>query len=267
MKDRAIEIVAAAPSPGRRLALLREYLQAEILLALQDRRAFDRIAFVGGTALRFLHGLGRYSENLDFSAIEETQDLTPLWQSVAEDLRDAGYAVLARLSKRRGTVSGIFYRFEGILKETGLSPLASQRLAIRAEADLRPPAGAVLETTLLRRHFLLALRHHDLPSLFAGKCHAVLQRAYTKGRDFYDLAWYLTRGHLRPNLTLLGNALRQTGWMGPPVSEENWRAVLARAVSTRDWRRVEEELSTFLEDPREAASLRKETLLALLAGQ
>jgi len=78
---------------------------------------------------------------------------------------------------------------------------------------LRKAANAVLATTVIRRHVVLQLQHHDRASLLAGKLHAILQRPYLKGRDLYDLAWYLSdREWPAPNLEYLNNALLQTGW-------------------------------------------------------
>ena len=62
---------------------------------------------------------------------------------------------------------------------------------------------------MLNKEFLIGINHFDLPSLFAGKLHAVLCRKYTKGRDFYDLLWYLGK-KIEPNYLLLNNALEQT---------------------------------------------------------
>ena len=262
MKDQAIE-AAARLSGHRKLAALREYLQAEILFSLQNRNAFQKMAFGGGTALRFLHGIGRYSEDLDFSSSAAKFDPADLWKEVARDLADAGYRVSSH-PRGKGAVAGVFYRFEGLLYESGISSHEKEKISVRVEVDLRPPAGAVLQSTLVRRHFMLSLRHYNLPSLFAGKCHALLQRRHTKGRDVYDLAWYLTQPDLQPNLILLDNALRQTGWPGPPPDVNNWREILARAVERLDWKTVKEELSNFLENPAELAGIEKKAILSLL---
>ena len=76
------------------------------------------------------------------------------------------------------------------MHELGLSPRTSEVISVEIEVDTAPPAGAVLATTVVRRHVTLHLQHHDRASLLAGKLHAVLQRPYAKGRDFYDLFWY-----------------------------------------------------------------------------
>jgi hypothetical protein len=85
----------------------------------------------------------------------------------------------------------------------------------------------------------LHLQHHDPASLLAGKLHAVLQRTYPKGRDFYDLLWYLSGpAWPSPNLALLNNALRQTGWSGSELSDEGWRAPVLDRVQNAEWSRI-----------------------------
>ncbi|MFC2079826.1 nucleotidyl transferase AbiEii/AbiGii toxin family protein, partial [Candidatus Bipolaricaulota bacterium] len=188
MKDRALQLVREATSE-RRKNVLREYLQAHILFSLQAGRAFEQLAFVGGTALRFLYGLRRYSEDLDFSLERsEAYDFPRLLGRIESDLTQAGFEVT--MHPHEGTpVHSAFVRFPGLLAECGLSPHPTQKLSIKIEVDTSPPAGATLQTTVINRDFLLALQHHDLPSLMAGKLHAVLSRRYTKGRDIYDLLW------------------------------------------------------------------------------
>ena len=110
-----------------------------------------------------------------------------------------------------------FVRFPGLLHEMGLSGHREEALSVKLEVDTRPPQGAGLETTVVRRHLLLRLQHHDRASLLAGKLHAILQRPWPKGRDFYDLVWYLSDpAWPAPNLVLLNNALAADG-VGQPA--------------------------------------------------
>jgi nucleotidyltransferase AbiEii toxin of type IV toxin-antitoxin system len=136
---------------------------------------------------------------------------------------------------------------------------------VKLEVDTNPPAGAVLATTLVRRHVTLNLQHHDPASLLAGKLHAVLQRPYPKGRDFYDLLWYLSDPQWpAPNLVLLNNALRQTGWTGAEVTNESWRALVLGRIEGVDWGRIIGDVKPFLEDSAEIDLLNHENLFRLL---
>ena len=266
MKDRLLALAAAEPDGGKRLNLVREYLQAHILRSMQDAAAFASLAFQGGTALRFLYGLGRFSEDLDFSLERPEHDrgLAVLAQASQADLLRSGYAVEA-VARGKGPVRTVEIRFSGLLQETDLASERGAKLMIRIEVDTRPPAGAVLETRLVTRHFPIVFRAHDLRSCMAGKVHAVLARRWTKGRDLFDLAWYLTRADRpSPNLTLLRNALEQTGWKGPRVEEKNWRGIVRRRVRALDWAAVVADVDPFLEEPGDRRLLDRDLLLAEL---
>lgn len=157
--------------------MVREYLQARILEALQAKGVFTRWAFLGGTALRFLYDLPRYSEELDFSLRQPGLEvgLADAVEEARRVLTRETYAVESSISEGR-TVAAAQIQFPGLLDEFGLSPHASQKLTIRLEVDTSPPAGAEFETALVRRHVVLRLCHYDRASLLAGKLHAVLAR-------------------------------------------------------------------------------------------
>ena len=232
--------------------LLREYIQARILQGLQRAGAMSPLAFQGGTALRFLYGLGRYSEDLDF-ALEgppELHDLRGWMAAVAAELRREGHN--AEVSVReRGTVHAAWIRLRGLLHETGLSPHRDEKLAIKVDVDTRPPAGAVTETRLVRRHVTVRLHHHDRASLLAGKLHAVLCRPWAKGRDIFDLAWYLSDPNWpAPNLILLNAAIEQTETTATPLDASSWRDAVAARVRGLPWDEVVADVRPFL-DPRE----------------
>ena len=111
----------------------------------------------------------------------------------------------------------------------------------------------------------LQLQHHDRSSLLAGKLHALLQRDYVKGRDIYDLFWYLSnRNWPEPNMDLLNNALKQTEWQGDMLNLNTWREVVREQVSELTWRNVFDDVAPFLEKETELKLLTRENLLGLL---
>jgi hypothetical protein len=149
--------------------------------------------------------------------------------------------------------------------ELGLSPHRSETPSVKVEVDTHPPAGAGLITSVVRRHITLQLQHHDRASLLAGKLHAILERPYIKGRDLYDLLWYLGDPNWdAPNLTLLNNALRQTGWSGKPLTEENWRAAVRKRLQTVAWDQVVDDVRPFLEPSADPRLLTRENLMRVL---
>jgi len=138
-------------------------------------------------------------------------------------------------------------------------------LSVKVEIDTNPPAGAVLTTTVVRRHVTLQLQHHDRASLLAGKLHAILQRSYLKGRDIYDLLWYRSDPNWpAPNLTLLNNALQQTGWADVPLTEDNWREVVRDRLPTQAWDQVVADVRPFLEPSADLDLLTFENVMRVL---
>ncbi len=267
MKPLLLEMLREERDDFRRKSRAREYLQARILLALQDDGAFSNWAFLGGTALRFLFGLPRYSEDLDFSLTTPRDEarFVKHMESVRNDLQAETYDVELK-TKVGSAVAAASVKFRGLLYELGLSTQRGQVFTVKVEIDTRPPVGAETQTRLVRRFVVLHLLHHDRPSLLAGKLHAVLTRKYTKGRDLYDLVWYLSdREWPSPNLIQLNNALRQTGWDGPTVTLKNWRRLVAEKLRTLDWSQAVRDVSPFLERSQDAALVSKEALLSLLA--
>ena len=203
----------------------REYLQSRILGALQRAGAMTSLAFRGGTCLLFVFNLPRFSEDLDFALEGDASD---------DDLG-------ACLKSVRSL------------------------LAVRVEVDTRPPAGAHTAITLVRRHVTLRLYHHDRASLLAGKLHALLQRPFAKGRDLFDLIWYLSDpAWPAPNLTQLNAALRQTDWRGEELTQQTWRSVVRQRIEELYWDHVVRDVSPFLEHQNDVDLLTRDNAVRLL---
>jgi len=266
MKEYLAYLVRASPTPAQARNTVREYLQARILSSLQRAGAMIPLAFHGGTALRFLYASARYSEDLDF-ALEQAKsqyDFRAYLRDIRAELTAEDYAVELRVNDQK-TVHSAFVRFPGLLYELGLSPHRDEIFSVKIEVDTNPPAGAVLTTTIVRRHVVLQLQHHDRASLLAGKLHAILQRPYVKGRDLYDLLWYLSDpGWPAPNLTLLNNALQQTAWMGGILIEDNWRQAVRNRLQTVTWDQAVSDVRPFLETGANPDLLTQENMLRLL---
>lgn len=266
MKAYLQDIMHASASPNQARNTVREYLQARILSVLQKCGAMIPLAFQGGTALRFLFLSARYSEDLDFALEKDPSryDLRAYLKSIRSALQSEAYTVELKLNDK-GTVHSAFVKFTGLPYELGLSPRRSENFSVKIEVDTRPPSGAVLSTTIVRRHVTLNLQHHDRSSLLAGKLHAVLQRPYAKGRDFYDLIWYLSDpGWPSPNLRLLNNALCQSGWGGGVLDAQNWRNAVAGRLGDLDWERIVADVSPFLDAHVNRELLTRENLMKLL---
>lgn len=268
MKDYLATQVNAALNPAHGRNVAREYLQARLLGTLQRTGAMIPLAFHGGTALRFLFATQRYSEDLDFAleGVREQYDFRSYLRAIQNELRTEGYAVEVKVNDQK-VVHSAFVRFPGLLYELDLSPHHDEVLAVKLEVDTNPPAGAGLETTIVRRHVILRLQHHDRASLLAGKLHAILQRPYLKGRDLYDLLWYLSAPDWPPpNLAVLNNALEQTGWTGGALDSATWRFAVATRLKEANWTQAVADVRPFLEPGVDVSLLASENLGRVLAG-
>ena len=267
MKEELRSIVSNAPSSIQGINLAKEYLQSRILGIMQEAGAMMPLAFCGGTALRFLYGLQRFSEDLDFSLVREDHDftMTGYIDKVIHSLTREGYTVLPKWNSAERTVQGVMLKFPGLPLELGLAARSTQNLSIRVEIDTNPPAGAGTEITVVRKFQLLRLQHLDKPSLLAGKIHAVLAREYTKGRDLYDLAWYLGNSDWPPpNMTMLRNALLQTGWADKRTDPIDLYKELVNLFAAVDWSAARRDVKPFIEKSEEIEILNMEDMTALL---
>jgi hypothetical protein len=154
-----------------------------------------------------------------------------------------------------------------LLYETGISPLKDQKMSIKIEIDTHPPDGAACVTKLINRYMPISFLSYDIPSLFSGKIHALLSRPYTKGRDFYDVCWYVSKfKDLTPNMIFLCNALKQTGWERDLPTARDWKNYVADAVEQVDWAVISKDVTPFLERPGDMDVFTKENALAMLKG-
>ena len=187
---------------------LREILQEIVLLGLYRAGFFDHALFYGGTALRILYGLDRFSEDLDFSLIKSNDefDLSVYEGAVVEALHSFGFEVTIELKNRDGTIKSAFLKGntsqhllnieapEDIVKTFGQGRLVK----IKFEVDTLPPLDFESEKKTLLVPSPFMINTMTLPSLFAGKMHAILCRNWSsrpKGRDWYDLVWYISHGY------------------------------------------------------------------------
>jgi len=265
MKDYIRQLISKETNILLKKSIVREYLQSRVLQTLQEKGAFLNMAFLGGTSLRFLYSIPRYSEDLDFSKLASGNiEFDGLLDSIKKGFEAEDYVVLIKKSKEKAVLSA-FIKFPSILYELDLSAHQDEVLSVKIEIDTNPPEGAVTEVTLIRKYILLNLLHYDKASLFAGKIHAILSRKYTKGRDLFDLIWILADSSWpRPNFILLNNSLRQTGWPGPEINTGNWREIIASDIKGKNWRQAADDVAPFLEREADKYNLTMNNCLDLL---
>lgn len=194
---------------------LKEIMQEIAIYGLSTSGFFDKALFHGGTSLRILYDLPRFSEDLDFLLKKPDADFK--WMqyvdAIVSSFKQFGVnPEVTDKSKVSNTVKKIFLKDDSIGKILDLSFThhPGRKLTIKFEIDTNPPAGSVEDLKFLEFPLDCSIVSQDLSSSFAGKCHALLCRDYIKGRDWYDFAWYIAK-QAKPNLVFLQNALLQQG--------------------------------------------------------
>ncbi len=264
MKEYLAGVVGGVPRQAA-TNVMREYLQARVLQTLQDRGAWEYLAFHGGTALRFLYAIPRFSEDLDFALETDiaSYDFPALLDAVRTRFEREAYDVTVKVATKTA-VNKAFVRFVGLEHELGLSPHRDKTFSVKIEVDTNPPAGAVVDVTTVRRYATLRFAHHDRSSLLAGKIAALLLREWIKGRDVYDLVWYLSDPSWpEPNEVLLANACAQAG--RPELANDGaWKSALSARMSEAPWDHVLTDVERFLERDADRWMLERETVLGVL---
>lgn len=244
---------------------LREYLQLLILKIIDEYGYFRHVSFVGGTALRVLYDLNRFSEDLDFSLVNKKGFyFKSVIDRIKKELVIQNYKIEIT-AKDNKTVASSFIRFEHLLFELGLSPHKDQKLSIKLEVDCNPPAGFNTELSVINKEFLISINHHDLPSLFSGKLHAFLFRNYAKGRDYYDLLWFIGK-KIIPNFEMLKNAIKQTQHVSLKLDYDKTIELLKEKIIKTDFKKIKNDVEPFLADPKELRYFEKNYFLKLLSN-
>ncbi|MBN1975341.1 MAG: nucleotidyl transferase AbiEii/AbiGii toxin family protein [Sedimentisphaerales bacterium] len=234
---------------------LREITQEVALAALTRTDFFKYASFHGGTCLRIFYGINRFSEDFDFLLKEPDHDfsLDSYLKSLSIELDAYGYKLeTTDRTKADSAVKKAFIKDNSIGKVLQLSHLRADRsmrkIRIKLEIDTNPPEGSNYEIKYLDFPFVSSVTIQDLPSLFAGKIHALLCREYTKGRDWYDFIWYTSRG-VGINYQFLASALKQQGpWRGQElkICKEWCIRTLRDKICSLDWQEAKNDIRRFV---------------------
>ncbi len=238
---------------------LKEIIQQISLLGLDRSGFFERAAFYGGTVLRLLHGLDRFSEDMDFCLLKPEPDfaLSNYFEKLSEELERYGFT--ARITeKRTGPGAEIESAFVKQPTQQGLLVIGKspdgvhkeQLIKVRLEVDKHNPPGAITAKRLVKLPVPFMVNTLDLPSLFAGKLHAILARAYlnrVKGRDYYDLQFYLARD-IPVNAAYLEAKLRDSGHYEEqhPLTRPWLIRMLKGKIATVDFEKVKADVLPFV---------------------
>ena len=232
---------------------LREILQEVILSGLSDTDFFNLALFQGGTCLRLVHGLRRFSEDLDFVMLAAQQQFD--WRSYEQKIvnRCNLYGFEPEFLNKANQISPVK---KMLVRQGSLSDLISfthtqnpgRKIRIRLAIDVNPPSGLSSETSFLDFPLPYRLQVPTINCLFAGKCHALLCRQYTKGRDLFDFQWFVSK-HVEPDLEYLENTLIQSGpWEDSDINvTPSWlKFALIERISSIDWNAAKDDILRFL---------------------
>ena len=230
----------------------REYLQIVILEGIYHSKFGRFLSFMGGTCLRLCHNLKRYSEDLDFTLDVKSgeYDFKNLNLIVQQDLVSRNIKNEINVSQDK-IVQKTFIKIVDILDLLGLSRVKGQRLHIKLEVDTNPvdiKFGKRESFFITKYNEIFPILKHDLPTLFAGKILAILNRPYRRGRDFYDLIWYLSQ-KVNINITYLNEGMKQCSLKEKFSDEEEIFGRIEGIVSQIESDFILKDISRFLEDP------------------
>ena len=249
------------------LAAMREIMQEIAIAALSRTDFFDKAAFYGGTALRIFYGLDRFSEDLDFSLLAPNPDfsLTPYFSKIVEEFQSLGMNVSIREKDKRikTQVESAFLKSETIWQELVLEDLVKQHgissnktIKIKIEIDRLPPLGFDTEEKLLIRPFSFYVKCFTMPSLFAGKLYALLFRKWksrVKGRDWYDMEWYIRKGVPLNMHHFLQRAKETNDWTEDQISQDQILQLLITKIESVAFDSVKEDVVRFIADDQKLA--------------
>jgi len=244
------------------LSALREIMQEITLAGLSRTDFFEKAAFYGGSALRIFYGLDRYSEDLDFSLIKPDSNFSiePYFNAILSEFKSLGLTVSIKEKKKtkQTTIDSAFLKAEtiwkeiilqDIIKETGVR--SNRTLKIKIEVDRQPPLNFKTEANLLLRPFSFYVKCFTKPSLFAGKMHALLFRKWknrVKGRDWYDLEWYIKKGIPLDVSHFLSRAKDTNDWQDDSISEEQIIELLDNKIKSVSFSSIKDDVVKFIQN-------------------
>lgn len=241
---------------------LKEIIQEIALLGLWRAKFFEKAAFYGGTALRILYGLDRFSEDLDFSLLKPDScfTLAPYERAIQAELESFGFQVSFQLVEKsqETAIQSAFLKantLEHFIK-IGV-PLAERKkchleesLKIKLECDTDPPLGFATEARFLLQPIPFSVVTYTKPDLFAGKMHALLFRNWqkrVKGRDWYDFVWFVSQ-NIPLHLAHLAERMKQTDNLSPNQSlkPHDFYEILHHKIDSLDIEQAKKDILPFL---------------------
>ena len=246
---------------------LKEIIQEIVLLGLWRSKFYEKAVFYGGSALRILHKLNRFSEDLDFSLMQcgNTFDIKKYLGAVKSELELWGFEVSTEEKNKtnKSTIDSAFIKANTLIHllkiDSNLKTHKNAVMKIKLEIDQEPAVGFTSDLKYHLHPIPFSIRTMALPSLFAGKMHALLCRTIRtniKGRDWYDLIWFV-KNNIPCELQYLKNKMVQTGHFDLSEVLDKNRVVelLSEKIKEIDFSLAKRDVEPFLKNSRQKDEL------------
>ena len=231
------------------------------ILGLARHNFFEHAAFYGGTALRILYGLDRFSEDLDFSLFKPNPqfDFKPFLEGCQKEMASFGFQIETQVKEKESLVSSAFLKANTLkllmtIEETdrvkGIHP--EEKIAIKLEIDTDPPQGFEIETKLVSQPLPFYIVSYIQRDLFAGKMHAILcreRKINVKGRDWYDLIWFI-KNNIPVHLSHLVSRMHQSKNLAQNENLDHAKLIdlLKQKISNINWEQAKNDVKPFISD-------------------
>lgn len=260
---------------------LKEIIQEIALLGLYRADFFNKAAFYGGSCLRIFHSLNRFSEDLDFSLLDKDTnfDIEHYCKYIKDELGSFGFEMKVEKKSKiiETNIESAFIKGGTRIQLMNISSLIpnisklhkNEIIKVKIEVDTVPPGKADYEVKYQLVPIPYHVRTFDLPSLFAGKVHAILCRNWgesrIKGRDLYDFVWYLSQG-TKINIIHLSERMKQTKHLlnDEVLTMEKLKRLLTAKFEEIDYKAAKADVSVFIKDLSELDLWSKEFFVSII---
>jgi predicted nucleotidyltransferase component of viral defense system len=183
----------------KKRGIIREYLQTQILYHLYNLKDSRYLIFTGGTALRFLYGNGRLSEDLDFDLLKKDLPLKKILKAVIKKQKGEEEIELKLKENKNG--ASAYFKYKKILFYLGISLLEEEKLTIKFDFSYPEDKIEPIQKTFTKFGYFQNVLTYDESSLLSFKIRALLTRKTERGRDLYDIAKLFSK-NITPNFSI-----------------------------------------------------------------
>ncbi|MBF0253126.1 MAG: nucleotidyl transferase AbiEii/AbiGii toxin family protein [Candidatus Omnitrophica bacterium] len=172
--------------------ILREYLQYKILDLIYGGKYANLLSFMGGTAIHIIHGINRFSEDLDFDNMSMSDDdFEDMVSKAKRSLELEGYVLETKVTLK-GAWSAQF-RFKDILFDEKISPHRGEVLLIKVDAEPQNYEYSPEKKMINKFDIFSRINVVPVSTLLAQKISAIFFRKRAMGRDFYDAIYLFSK--------------------------------------------------------------------------